>query len=320
MKRTGLPTFLVLTIATALAPVCLGQSDNFDDGNDDGWTRYDPQGTLGQGPQASYFFTNGGYRIQAHRDPALAQTGPARAGSYRTNEYSDFEITADIVNWDDSLNQSIGLLARMTQVGFLTTDGYALTYQPASDDIDISHFTDEGARGIISLPLSPDDITMVPGRSYRYVWIGRGNQFAVRIYELPNLETPILDATGMDDTLNPYTNGVCGFLVYDTGGTAGIADATFDNYSASVPPPPPPPPPPRLDIVRTTDVEGVIVCWRTNAVGFVLQLTDDLSRPTPSWSDITEGIFVNQETGRYEYFEFTSSASQLFFRLRKPPE
>lgn len=181
MKRAALGTFFLLGAAIALTPACLGQSDDFDDGNDTGWTRYDPLGTVGLGPQGTYTFPNGGYRIQASRNPLIpTDAGPARAGGYRPNNYTDFYISADIVNWDESLDQAIGLLARMTQLGLGTTDGYALTYQVPDHDIDITRFTDEGGGPngeLTSIPLSSEDITMMPGRSYRYVWIGKGSDF-----------------------------------------------------------------------------------------------------------------------------------------------
>ena len=320
MKRTALRTFLILSTTIVLAPACLAQSDNFDDNNDTGWTRYDPLGGLGAGSQGRWSFSNGTYRIQASRNPAIpAGAGPARTGSYRTNDYTDFYMSADIVNWDESMDQAIGFLARMTQLGLGTTDGYALTYQVPGHDIDITRFTDEGGGPmgeLTSIPLSPsDDITMVPGRSYRFVWIGKGSEFTVRIYELPNLDTPILSATASD---NVYTNGVCGFLVYDNSGSdaAGVADATFDNYFATKSEPIPPPP---LFIDRAP-VEGVVaVSWSTNLTGFVLQAAPNLSTPSPMWTDLIDPIFVNEQTGRYEYIEFTDSG-QRFFRLRRPPD
>src|SRR5213594_135293 len=176
MNRAALASLLTFSACLALTPNrAVAQADDFNDGDDTGWTKYDPLGTVGLGPQATYSFPNGGYRIQASRNPVIpASAGPARAGAYRTNEYSDFYMVADIVNWDESIDQAIGFLARMTQLGLGTTDGYALTYQVPDHDIDITRFTDEGAVELTSIPLSPTDkITMVPGRSYRYVWIGK---------------------------------------------------------------------------------------------------------------------------------------------------
>jgi len=303
---------LLFGACVSLTPLrSAAQTDDFNDGDDAGWERYDPLGTLGLDAQTSYSFPNGAYRIRANRDPLLAQAGPARGGSYRTNVYSDFYMSADIVNWDDSLDQAIGLLARMTQLGFLTTDGYALTYQTSDHDIDITRFTDEGAAELTSIPLTPSDkITMVSGRSYRYVWIGKGPTFTVRIYELPNLTTPVLEATAIDDR---YPSGVCGFLVYDnsSGNAAGVADATFDNYFALDVEPP------RLTI-RAGAFEDIIVSWPADTPdNFVLQTTANLSTTPIAWTPITQGITVSPDGTRKEYYDTSSTGGNKFYRMER---
>jgi hypothetical protein len=285
------------------------QTDNFNDGDDVGWVRYDPLGGLGLDAQTSWTFPDGAYRIRCNRDPLLAQAGPARGGAYRTNVYSDFYISADIVNWDDSMDQAIGLLARMTQLGFLTTDGYALTYQTSDHDIDITRFTDEGLADLTSIPLTPSDkITMVPGRSYRYVWIGKANKFTVRIYELPNLTTPVLECVGFDDV---YPSGVCGFLVYDnsSGNAAGVADCTFDNYFALEVEPP------RLT-VQAGAFEDIIVSWPVETPDdFVLQTTASLSTTPIVWTAITSGITISGDGTRKEYYDTSSAGGNKFYRM-----
>src|SRR5687767_11822062 len=90
MKRTALLFLAPAIILSTLLPA-VAQRDNFDDGDDMGWIKYDPLGTVGLGPQATYSFPNGGYRIQASRNTLIpAAAGPARAGSYRPDVYSDF--------------------------------------------------------------------------------------------------------------------------------------------------------------------------------------------------------------------------------------
>jgi len=311
---------LLLMIALLLAifgrpDISRAQSDDFNDGNDTGWVRYDPLGTVGLGAQATNSFPNGGYRIQAFRNPAIpSQAGPARAGAYRTNVYSDFYMVADIVNWDESLDQAIGFLARISNPGLGMTVGYALTYQVPDHDIDITRFTGEGNFFSVSLSGGPnnDEITMVPGRSYRYVWIGKGNQFTVRIYELPNLTTPIVDVTGAEDT---YTSGFCGFLVFDNSGTAnaGLADATFDNYFVQDVEPP------KLFIAPGPFEGDIIVGWPVDTPDtFILQSTTSLS-PSTTWTDITSGIRLSGDGTRKEYDDnFMSSGPIKFYRLRRP--
>src|ERR1043166_4305869 len=91
LVRLGSSSLLALSLM--VLPCSLkAQSDDFNDGNDNGWTRYDPLGGLGLGAQATYTFPNGGYRIQAMSNPAFpSAVGPARAGSVRQDvSYTDF--------------------------------------------------------------------------------------------------------------------------------------------------------------------------------------------------------------------------------------
>lgn len=314
MKRAALASLLIFSACVVFIPNrAVAQADDFNDGNDTGWVRYDPLGTVGLGPMATYSFPNGGYRIQPRRHPAIpASAGPARAGAYFTNEYSDFYMTADIVNWDESMDQAIGFLARMSQLGLGTTDGYALTYQVPDHDIDITRFTDEGAVELTSIPLTPTDrITMVPGRSYRYVWIGKGSKFTVRVYELPNVTTPILECTGIDDR---YPTGVCGFLVYDNSGSAnaGVADATFDNYLAQEVEPP------RLTITSGS-FGDIFVSWAADTPDtFALQTTPNLSTTPVVWTTVTEGIVLSEDGTRKTYNDTSFFGGNKFYRMAKP--
>src|SRR5881394_1668952 len=82
-------------LAISALPLQLNaQSDNFDSGSLSGaWTKYQ---FFGQ----SYTFPavgNGkGLRIQANPAPGSA---PAAAGISQTNDYTDFYVAVDIVNW-----------------------------------------------------------------------------------------------------------------------------------------------------------------------------------------------------------------------------
>jgi len=120
--------------------------DNFNNGHADLWTHYDPLGGLGFGPMALYSFPGGNtYRISAPARPAaLQQAGQARAGSlFEAPEQTDFYIEVDVVNWNNSIDQAVGILARITTPALGMTDGYAFTIQVMDTDISISRLTDE---------------------------------------------------------------------------------------------------------------------------------------------------------------------------------
>src|SRR5688572_27062218 len=114
---------LVATALLSTAQVTL--SDDFNDGNDSGWQRYDALAPVGM--NATYSFPGGGYRIQTTYLGGSAQlTG--RSGAVRPEEYTDFYVAVDVVNWNDNLPQSIGLLGRISTPGLGSTAGYAFTW------------------------------------------------------------------------------------------------------------------------------------------------------------------------------------------------
>src|SRR4051812_7896796 len=112
-------------------------SDDFNDNNDTGWTRYDLSAV---GAGATFSFPNGNsYRIQAPKPPA--GVGPARAAGYINSlNLSTFSVSVDLVDWNTSttVNQAFGILARLSNVGLTTTNGYSLTYAPTGSTLDIT--------------------------------------------------------------------------------------------------------------------------------------------------------------------------------------
>src|SRR6185436_2467109 len=138
-----------------------------------------------------------------------------------------FYLATDVVAWDDSLNQAIGLLARIQSPGLGTTLGYAFTYQVGSHDVQISRVDNESAR-----PASPSvAVTLNPTNRYVFVFVGNGSALEGRVYLASDLKRPLAVASGNDSA---YENGTTGLLVYDnTSGGTGTADATFDNYFAT---------------------------------------------------------------------------------------
>src|SRR5688572_10893736 len=122
---------LAFLLLAALPGILFAQTDDFDDGNANGWSTYNPIGV------GSFAVTNQAYRIQA--SPTLTAANPGRAGALRNQvTYSDFYITVDIVYWNTNLNQAFGILARITDVGPGRTEGYAMTWDAGGRDLDIS--------------------------------------------------------------------------------------------------------------------------------------------------------------------------------------
>src|SRR5262249_42243726 len=81
-------------------------TDDFNSGTDTGWFHLQP---LNNG---TWSFPGGNtYRIQAANTGSTGN--PGRAASLRTDlTYTNFYVAADVVNWDNTLNQLFGLGAR----------------------------------------------------------------------------------------------------------------------------------------------------------------------------------------------------------------
>ena len=168
--------------------------DNFEDGNDTAnpsWTHFDPIGGLTAVP-ATFTFPSGHYRIQAPA-PADCGAGPARAGSFISgSEYSDFYVSADVLDFDDTVRQAFGIAARVTTPGLGTTGGYLFSWEPGSGslpgtggDLDISKLINEQPAGQIET--APSALHLTKGKSYRFVFMGSGNNFEAQVYELPDI-------------------------------------------------------------------------------------------------------------------------------------
>jgi hypothetical protein len=308
-RRAGVWAILsAASLALLFTGALLAQSDNFNDGNDNGWTEYDPISTYpGLPPIATYSFPNGAYRIQTTPSP-LPQlppngVGPGRAGSLRMDvSYTSFFITVDVVNWDPTLNQSFGIFARVQDVGLGTTDGYALTWNWDGKDIDITRVQNEMPAQNLSVISGSDAVDFTPGKSYRMVFIGNGPQLTARVYELPNTATPVAEIT-CSDTI--YTSGVAGLLVYDNSGANHTTDATFDNYVALKEEPP------VLSYQHFPGTEELLLSWPDSFTGYVLESSPVL--PATSWTPED----VLNDLGLYFHWEGTTTGNK-YFRLNKP--
>lgn len=236
-KSDGAPAFafgLILTVAFAsLFPgatrAATVVSDDFNDGNDQGWTHYDPLASFGA--PGTFTVSGGSYRLQAAISPDPGTLGAGRAGSLRLDTNSgDFFTSVDIVAWDDNADQAFGLLSRIREVGLGTTDGYGFLYVPADHNFEMERFDNEADHRIGPII----SITLDPARDYRITFAGTGDRFTGEVFDLADLTTPLLVLDATDGT---YTTGVSGLLVADASPSGVVSDATFDNYLSTVPEP-----------------------------------------------------------------------------------
>lgn len=219
-QRELLAHLLSVIAAAFFVSPTRAQSDDFNAGTDTGWTRYDPLAPFGYA--TTYAFPNGGYRIDAPGtgDPAV---GPGRAGSLREDRtYTAFQFSVDIVNWDTSRPQAIGLLARATNPGLLTTDAYALTYSTTSQTLDLSRMGNEYLTSLASVR-----VPINSAQSLHLVFVGAGVNLFGEILDGADLAAPLASLRTTDAS---YDHGYSGLYVLDSGDGNHGAAATFDNY------------------------------------------------------------------------------------------
>lgn len=228
--------FATLTAALALTgamPKAGAQSDNFDSGAlGAGWKTYQFF------PQTYSFPASGAgkaFRIQAAPVPGAA---PAAAAITQNTTYTDFYLAVDIVDWVVQ-DQALVLLAQWTpggDDGLSEGTGMILNYDAAQDgegpgDRQGGQFQINSiSPGFAAATKAVAEISLEPGRSYRFVFQGVGTKYTGRIYDLHDLTTPLVTIQVEDST---YSSGQCGFLSFSRNGTTGVTDVTIDNYFAA---------------------------------------------------------------------------------------
>jgi hypothetical protein len=219
-------------------PSLMAQSDNFDDGKDDGWSRFAPLELLGI-PSTVTFPDDGlggkAYRLESAAPP-VPNFGPARIGSRPLVTYSDFTAAFDLIDWDNDLDQSIGLLFRADTIGIGTTSGFAMNYNVQQitggpGQIQFTRVTAEVPSSAIRFA----NLALEPGHRYRFVFTAKAAHLAGSVYDLLDLTSPLAE---FDTELETSTSGEVGLFNFNAGTRitdpiAGRTDSTFDNYSAA---------------------------------------------------------------------------------------
>ncbi len=220
---------LMLSMASQTHAVCAADlCEDFNDGDDAGWTRVDPLSPLGGG--ATYSFPGGNtYRISVPSSPDVLMYGQARAGSVRTDYASaDFEVSVNLVDLDAYTNNQVaGVVARLSDIGLGSTDGYGFFYTSGIDEGIVINRIDNEAGTTISQQSGLIDLD--PTKDYRLVFRGFGSSLVGEVFDLAAPSTPLQTVTAFDST---YASGSPGVLVAahsDDPGSAAVA--TFDFFS-----------------------------------------------------------------------------------------
>lgn len=301
---TALPLIRTLTLAAAFPALLPAQTDDFNDGDDAGWTRLAPLAAAGG---TTYSFENGAYKMACLPSPNPSAFGPARMASFRADAvYTEFCVAVDITGWDPAEDTSLGILARIQAApGPGTTSGYALTWQGNDQDLEINRVTGEVPARITpgGLPIPGDSLGIDPAQTYRMVFFGTGNYLEGRIYHLDNLAVPLIVATATDAT---FASGINGLIIFGDLNTR--VSATFDNFradSGETPPPLAMQMSPSGDLRLSWPLEEAL-CWRFEA-----------SETLDSWQP-AEPAHVEGETAVLELSGWTLRAvPRRFFRFAK---
>ncbi len=233
-KKLNWLTFMMIGMMLPVAAHAVCGADlceDFDDGDDAGWTRVDPLSPFGGG--ATYSFPGGNsYDISVPPSPDSFTYGQARAGSIRADYASaDFEVAVNLIDWDINTNNQIaGVVARLSDIGLGSTDGYGFFYVSSAGGITngfaINRIDNELGTDIT---LQSGILDLDPTHDYRLVFRGFGSNLVGEVFDLVAPSTPLLTVTAFDGT---YASGSPGVLVAahnDFPDSAAVA--TFDNFS-----------------------------------------------------------------------------------------
>lgn len=295
-------------VALAVSNVVGAESDDFNDGDDAGWTHIDPIRTYifattgADMPQNTFTVVDGKYRLQCAPTPD-PQLGQGRVLSVRSETYSNFHISADLWDWDPAVTNAIGLIGRCGTPGPQTTSGYVFGYVSGLNYLDLVRLQNESTKKIADNVIVP--ITLTPGKGYRMTLTGKGAELTGRLYELPDVDNAIAELKVTDSI---YTEGNGGLVVFPLGASVlGAGDATFDNFAATDRERP------RL-VAKIGDFGERLVSWLTyEGEGFTLQGATTLG-PDAVWTDIADNIFPDPAADGV-FFDATES-NYRFYRLR----
>ncbi len=299
------PTSDSPTLITPVNPPTI--FDNFNDLNDTNplWNHYDPLAGLSIS-NSTYSFPGGSYRIFSPA-PDVPDYGPARVGSFLAGaNYTDFYVSADLIDFDDTVRQAFGVAARINTPGLGTTGGYLFSWEPGSGilpgtsngDLDISRLVNESPTGQIET--EPSGLHLTKGKSYRFVFMGSGTNFEGQVYELPDTSNPLIRLPA-NDPGNLYPSGQVGLVVASQGSPTIQADATFDNFLATTAEP-------RLTVAMSGG--SVVLTWPF--IPYRLQSSPSLSSPV--WTEVTTGITLSSE----KYLYSAPATASKYFRLVYP--
>lgn len=237
LGRIVLGTLTAVSLAGAGFLQAQSVQDDFDDGNDAGWMRYDLTAFLNSqgvpGTWADYSFPDDGaggkaYKVEVLAHPANQSDDLApRAVPYRGETYSRFKLGVDVLDWAGP-EITVALVARATSIGLGSTAGYMFNLNPGNQDMDITLIAGEAASAYLETVDASLSADVGP---LRFEFMGSNDALVGHLYRMVDPRAPVLSIGVIDQT---YGSGVSGLLVFDGSGHENWtgASATFDNFSS----------------------------------------------------------------------------------------
>ena len=233
-------------LSLMVSPTIQAQSDNFDDGDDVGWTHFTPAASTFSFPASSQGGL--GYKIETINLAPAGRVASILSGS----SIPDFTVSVDLVDWSNPLRQEMGVMARVQPGPWagLLPSGYSFIYvnrfSSGSGGTDQLRIYKEGpaihtlltgsggqfAQGaLINPPPNP------ASGDYRLVFSGYGNLLSGQIIDLNTMLPMSFSTGGLSETNTlwavdgTYTTGQAGVIAVAGAIVAPVVNPTFDNFS-----------------------------------------------------------------------------------------
>ncbi|MBI3849469.1 MAG: hypothetical protein HY298_04140 [Verrucomicrobia bacterium] len=240
LKLNAIALLAVLSVITT-AQAQLTVSDDFNDGNDVGWTPYEGspgtrQVSFPPDPQGGFF-----YRILDNQSTNSLGLFSRGASIRNDATYTDFFVASDVITWDDTAQMAPFIIARTATPGPGTTSGYITVFAsggptavqglllPVEFTGEVVATTPDISTGGAALTPKLDGT-----KGYRLVFKSApGDLLIQEMYERTDLLEPFARAVLRDDVNGTqHPSGVSGIGNLNLEWTAN-ADSTFDNFYAS---------------------------------------------------------------------------------------
>jgi hypothetical protein len=227
-----------LAVSLAAAAVHAGPVfDNFDDADSSEWIT---DTNLAPPNNATFTQANGVYRVAGPTPPAGSGTGQVAFAGRLDGTLADFNVSTDIVDFDVTANQYMGVFARATLTptfDFQTVYVFSVATrsinpaQVGNSALFLQRLINGG--NPVNVGTSVYFPGIQPDRDYRLNFQGVGRSMQGSIVDLANPAVPLATFTYTDNSFGYVGEGFVGLATVNNGNTLITQiDASYDNFVA----------------------------------------------------------------------------------------